>query len=71
MVKDVFATPVSTVASESAFSTWCRVLDYFKSSLTLEIVEGLICGQNWLRLSLQQFKELNLNKELKNLEKVV
>ncbi|KAH0996846.1 hypothetical protein GBA52_020710 [Prunus armeniaca] len=48
-LKDVFAVPVSTVASESAFSTGGRIIDHFRSSLTPKMVEALTCGQNWLR----------------------
>lgn len=51
MARDVLAIPVSTVASESAFSTGGRVLDSFRSSLTPRIVESLICAQDWLRKS--------------------
>ncbi|CAL5336331.1 unnamed protein product [Camellia sinensis] len=51
IAKDVLAVPVSTVASESAFSTSGRVLDPFRSSLTPKMVEALICAQNWLRSS--------------------
>uniref|UniRef100_A0A803MDY9 HAT C-terminal dimerisation domain-containing protein n=1 Tax=Chenopodium quinoa TaxID=63459 RepID=A0A803MDY9_CHEQI len=49
MAKDVLAIPVSTVASESAFSTGGRVLDPFRSSLSSNMVEALICAQDWLR----------------------
>ncbi|KAL5854032.1 hypothetical protein ACOSQ4_003834 [Xanthoceras sorbifolium] len=49
IAKDVFAMQVSTVASESAFSTSGRILDPFRSSLTPKLVEGLICSQNWLQ----------------------
>ncbi|KAF7143020.1 hypothetical protein RHSIM_Rhsim05G0158300 [Rhododendron simsii] len=45
---DVLAMPVSTVASESAFSTGGRVLDPFRSSLSPSMVETLVCTQNWL-----------------------
>lgn len=49
MARDVLAIPVSTVASESAFSTGGRILDPFRSSLTPKIVECLVCTQDWFR----------------------
>ncbi|GFZ14462.1 hypothetical protein Acr_24g0006520 [Actinidia rufa] len=45
---DVLALPVSTVASESAFSTGGRILDPFRSSLSPSMVKTLVCTQNWL-----------------------
>ncbi|KAH9604729.1 hypothetical protein KSS87_013687 [Heliosperma pusillum] len=49
MARDILAIPVSTVASESAFSTGGRILDQFRSSLSSRMVEGLVCAQYWLR----------------------
>ncbi|KAI5314947.1 hypothetical protein L3X38_044123 [Prunus dulcis] len=49
IAKHVLAIPVSTVASESCFSTGGQIVDSFRASLTPKIVETLICSQNWLR----------------------
>ncbi|CAM8919388.1 unnamed protein product [Rhodiola kirilowii] len=49
LTKDSMAIQVSTVASESSFSTSRRVIDPFRSSLSPKTVEALICYQNWIR----------------------
>ena len=49
IARTLLAIPVSTVASESAFSTGGRVLDSFRSSLAPATVEALICTQNWIK----------------------
>nr|KAJ0210245.1 hypothetical protein LSAT_V11C400197010 [Lactuca sativa] len=51
MAKDILAILVSTVASESTFSTFGRVVDDFRSNLLPKTVEALICIQDWLRAS--------------------
>ncbi|KAL0345784.1 UNVERIFIED_CONTAM: putative AC transposase [Sesamum radiatum] len=49
IAKDVLAILVSTIASESSFSTSGRVIDAFRSSLSPKMMEALICTQDWLR----------------------
>ncbi|KAL4619863.1 hypothetical protein ACB092_06G111500 [Castanea dentata] len=49
VAKDVLVVPVSTIASESAFSTGGRIVDPFRSSLSALMVQNLICAQNWLQ----------------------
>jgi len=46
IARDIFAIPVSTVASESAFSTSGRVLSEHRSRLTPEILEALMWSQD-------------------------
>ncbi|GKV09316.1 hypothetical protein SLEP1_g20834 [Rubroshorea leprosula] len=47
--RDILAIPISTVASECAFSTSGRVLSNFRSYLSPKTVEALLCTQDWLR----------------------
>ncbi|KAF7824056.1 zinc finger BED domain-containing protein RICESLEEPER 2-like [Senna tora] len=49
IARDVLAMSISTVASESAFSTGGRVIDTYRSSLAPKTIETLICAQNWFR----------------------
>ncbi|XP_026450739.1 zinc finger BED domain-containing protein RICESLEEPER 2-like [Papaver somniferum] len=48
-VKDILEIPVSSVASESAFSTGKRILTPWISSLSGRTVETLLCMQSWLQ----------------------
>ncbi|CAI0548629.1 unnamed protein product, partial [Linum tenue] len=64
MVRDILAVPVSSVASESAFSCGGRVLSPFRSSLSPNIVEALICAEDWIRYeSGKTVDELNDKEE--------
>lgn len=59
MVADILAIPISTMATESAFSASSRVIDEFRSRLNEESIEALICGGDWLR------HKYNLKKKIK------
>ncbi|KAK9932605.1 hypothetical protein M0R45_019835 [Rubus argutus] len=75
LAKDIFAIPSSTVASENAFSLGKRVVDPFRSSLTPQMVEALVCTSDWLRAEQPNFykeptvEELELYQEIEELEK--
>lgn len=67
MDRDILAVPISTVASESSFSTGGRVLDSFRTSLSPKMVQALICTQDWIRKShntLNYEDEIHENEEL-------
>ena len=49
VAKDVLAILVSTVASESTFSTEGRIVDPFRSYLSPHMVQKLLCAHNWLQ----------------------
>ncbi|KAH9687521.1 hypothetical protein KPL70_014804 [Citrus sinensis] len=65
VARDILAMPVSTVASESAFSTGGRVLDPHRCSLSTRTVEALICTQNWLRST-----PINLDEAIDEIEHI-
>ena len=68
MAQDILAIPISTVASESVFSTSGRILDDFRTSLTPFMLEALVCTQDWLRRSTPINIEENI-EELTIIEK--
>ena len=76
MARHVLGMPISTVASESAFSTGGRVIDKFRSSLTPKTAEALICAQDWLRSTQTELQDVapnglqlqDLVEKLENLE---
>lgn len=53
LARDVLASQVSSVASESAFSTSGRVLDPSRSCLTHYMIEVLMCMEQWLKCEIR------------------
>jgi hypothetical protein len=49
IARDVLAIPVSTVASESVFSTGGRIISPHRSRLAPSMIEALMCMQAWSR----------------------
>ncbi|XP_050220684.1 zinc finger BED domain-containing protein DAYSLEEPER-like [Mercurialis annua] len=49
MACDLSSIPITSVASESAFSAGGRVIDQYRASLGTDAVQVLLCGEDWLR----------------------
>ncbi|KAF3652555.1 Zinc finger BED domain-containing protein RICESLEEPER 2 [Capsicum annuum] len=49
MARDILSVPVSTVTSDSVFSTAGKEMDRYRCSLRPETVEALICAKDWLQ----------------------
>lgn len=62
MARDFLAIPLSTVASESAFSCGGRILGDTRSFLTPKMLEALVCTKDWL------YKAKQINDEDKMLK---
>ena len=68
MAREVLAIPVSTVASECAFSTGGRVVSPYRNCLAPKTVGALICTQDWLKgTSLSKLFDEDC-KEIENFE---
>jgi hypothetical protein len=68
VAQNVLVIPISTVAFKLAFSTDSYILNQFQSSLSIEIVQTLICCQNRLRYRLISIDIRNLIKDFETYE---
>nr|KYP65859.1 Putative AC9 transposase [Cajanus cajan] len=69
--KDAFKKHLRESCFIKCISIGGRVLDTFRSTLNPQIVEAFICGQNWLRSTITQFKDLNIIEEFEISEKII
>ena len=53
IVRDILAIPVTTVASESTFSTSGRLLSPHRSRLHPKTIKALMCAQSWLWIEIK------------------
>ncbi|CAN1138562.1 Putative AC transposase, partial [Linum perenne] len=49
IAKDLLAIPITSVASESAFSTFGRLLDHHRCKLHHSTEEAMMCARSWVK----------------------
>ena len=64
MARDLFAMQVSSVASESAFSTSGRILEPHRSCLTHFMIEVLMCTEQWMQADIKLNASITTNEQI-------
>ncbi|KAL0712787.1 hypothetical protein Bca4012_019765 [Brassica carinata] len=64
IARDVLALQVSSVASESAFSTSSQLLEPHRSCLTHYMVEVLMCTEQWMKQDLKMESRVLSNSQI-------
>nr|CAD1829977.1 unnamed protein product [Ananas comosus var. bracteatus] len=64
MARYLLAVPITTVASESAFSAGGRVIDERRASLDPSTVEALMCAGDWIKQVFFAPEEASDNKDI-------
>ncbi|CAN1248467.1 Putative AC transposase, partial [Linum perenne] len=49
MATEIMAIPITSVASEAAFSAGGRVIEPSRASLGKKTIQALLCSQDWLK----------------------
>ena len=50
MAQDILVVPITIVALESSFSVGGRIIEPCKASLSIDIVQMLLCGLDWIKV---------------------
>ena len=66
MTCDILSIPITTVASESAFSAGGRIIDPHRASLGTDTVQFLTCGADWIRASYDIKRKGKVNNHILN-----
>ncbi|CAF2157939.1 unnamed protein product, partial [Brassica rapa subsp. narinosa] len=64
MARDLLAMQVSSVASESAFSTSGRILEPYRSCLTHYMIEVLMCTEQWMHADIKVSERVTTNEQI-------
>lgn len=64
MARDLLAMQVSSVASESAFSTSGRILEPYRRCLTHYMIEVLMCSEQWMKADIKFAEKVQTNEQI-------